>query len=395
MVCDTRKVSVPTTGGIYLKTPDGLAELTQAAYESEQLLQELLAEYPKLLAGEQIDSATPRRWVLVRRESSVPDSATGGARWSLDHLFLDQDGVPTLVEAKRSTDTRIRREVVGQMLDYAANAVAYWPVEKLISEFEDTCAAMGVGAVEALTDLLDDETTVESYWQLVKTNLQAGRIRMIFVADVIPTELQRIVEFLNEQFDPAEVFAVEVRQFTGEAGTALVPRLIGATVESKRRKGTSASGSFQRWKEPDFLAFVSSADPRAGDALDVILDWARALRLVTRWGAASMQIKLDHNNMTYNMFNVYANGRLELPFRSLKPPFDQPTAREELLARLDEALGGDVIPKDHASRLPQISLEPLLKPGRLDSFLAVWGEFVDEVRAWHRDTGPDESADGH
>ena len=55
----------------------------------------------------------------------------GGNRWSLDHLFLDQEGIPTLVEVKRGTDTRIRREVVGQMLDYAANAIVYWPVEEL------------------------------------------------------------------------------------------------------------------------------------------------------------------------------------------------------------------------------------------------------------------------
>jgi hypothetical protein len=59
-----------------------------------------------------------------------------GNRWSVDHLFLDQDAVPTIVEVKRSTDTRIRREVVGQMLDYAANAVVYWPVEAIRAEFE-------------------------------------------------------------------------------------------------------------------------------------------------------------------------------------------------------------------------------------------------------------------
>jgi hypothetical protein len=38
---------------------------------------------------------------------------------------LDQDAIPAIVEVKRSTDTRIRREVVGQMLDYAANSVVY------------------------------------------------------------------------------------------------------------------------------------------------------------------------------------------------------------------------------------------------------------------------------
>lgn len=70
-------------------------------------------------------------------------ASAGGNRWSLDHLFLDQDAVPTLVEVKRSDDTRIRREVVGQMLDYAANGVVYWPAERLRVDFETRCAKEG------------------------------------------------------------------------------------------------------------------------------------------------------------------------------------------------------------------------------------------------------------
>jgi hypothetical protein len=57
--------------------------------------------------------------VLVKREVPV-------AGMSLDHLFIDHDAVPTLVEVKRSSDTRTRREVVAQMLDYAANAAGEW-----------------------------------------------------------------------------------------------------------------------------------------------------------------------------------------------------------------------------------------------------------------------------
>jgi hypothetical protein len=49
--------------------------------------------------------------------------------------------VPTLVEVKRSDDTRIRREVVGQMLDYAANGVVYWPGEVLICSRSSSASA--------------------------------------------------------------------------------------------------------------------------------------------------------------------------------------------------------------------------------------------------------------
>jgi hypothetical protein len=73
--------------------------------------------------------------------------------------FVDQDGIPTLVEVKRQSDTRLRREVVGQMLDYAANAVVYWPVEQLRAEFEQSCAANGTNPEEKIRDqlALDDE----------------------------------------------------------------------------------------------------------------------------------------------------------------------------------------------------------------------------------------------
>ncbi len=128
------------SGEIFLIKDDGqLVGMKQSGYESENLLQEFLQKYPNLLAGDQIDSVSPRRWLLVSREAGVPADEEGGDRWSLDHLFLDQDGIPTLVEVKRSSDTRIRREVVGQMLDYAANAVANWSVEKIRAKLAARC----------------------------------------------------------------------------------------------------------------------------------------------------------------------------------------------------------------------------------------------------------------
>jgi hypothetical protein len=127
-------------GRIYLLGGESrLIAMEEAPYDSETLLQKLLADHPDLLAGDQIDAEEPRRWLLVSREMAVPGDQDGAGRWSLDHLFLDQDAIPTLVEVKRSYDTRIRREVIGQMLDYAANAVAYWPVEEVKARFEGRC----------------------------------------------------------------------------------------------------------------------------------------------------------------------------------------------------------------------------------------------------------------
>ena len=102
------------SGGIYLIQDDGgLVKMDERVYETEYLLQGYLADHPDLLAGDQIDSNEPRRWLLVSREMPLASEEDGAWRWSVDHLFLDQDAIPTIVEVKRSTDTRIRREVVG------------------------------------------------------------------------------------------------------------------------------------------------------------------------------------------------------------------------------------------------------------------------------------------
>jgi hypothetical protein len=63
---------------------------------------------------------------------------------------------------------------------------------------------------------------------------------MVFVADRIPPELQRIVEFLNEQMDPAEVLAIELRQFLGGGVKTLAPRVLGQTAAAERQKMTCA-----------------------------------------------------------------------------------------------------------------------------------------------------------
>ncbi len=84
---------------IFLLTQGGdLVSLRERGYVSEERLQLLLARHPQLLPGEQVSPDAPRRWLLVSREVGIPSEAEGGNRWSIDHLFLDQDGIPTLVD---------------------------------------------------------------------------------------------------------------------------------------------------------------------------------------------------------------------------------------------------------------------------------------------------------
>ena len=229
----------------------GLEPLMEERFNTEDDLQALLAEHPELLDGEQMRPGDPRRWILVTREQGIADTAGASARWSLDHLVIDQDARPTLVEVKRGANSEVRRTVVGQMLDYAAHAPQVWTVRDLRETFEKSVDDPN----ESLASLLqDDEPDVDHFWESVAANLEAKRLRLLFVADAIPDELAQVVEFLNEQMPTIEVLAVEIKQFRGKTLQTLVPRVIGRL--AKPNRSTTAQKDHPLYREfwTEFLA---------------------------------------------------------------------------------------------------------------------------------------------
>lgn len=221
---------------LFVFDADGaLSKLQPSAPATEDTLQALVAKHPQLIE----DSDGPL--LLVQREQPIGDSEFGGGRWAVDHLFVTRSAVPVLVEVKRAADTRLRREVVGQLLDYAANAVAYWPMGTVAGVFAETCSRNSLDPDLILGEFLPQGTDVEEFWRQVDSNFKAGRVKLIFVADIVPRELARIVEFLNEQM-AADVRAVELNYYEGGAGLkTLSPRVIGETERARSQKSSSTS----------------------------------------------------------------------------------------------------------------------------------------------------------
>lgn len=275
---------------IYLLADQGdLSEMTEERFDAEATLQKLIAEHPELLAGEQIDPHDPPRWILVRREKGIADTSEAAARWAVDHLLIDQNAVPTLVEVKRSDNRELRRTVVGQMLEYAAHASRTWTAEELRRVFERQTEENGAAPQDRLAELLDaEEPDQDGFWDDVATHLAAKRLRLLFVADEIPDELARVVEFLNEQMMPnIEVLAVEIKQFRGDSGQILVPRVIGA--HAARPKKPSGRGRVNLTRESFLEAF---ADERVRSAAAQLLQVADSHGATVAPGVKSVRIRV-------------------------------------------------------------------------------------------------------
>lgn len=283
---------------IYLIRDDnqgGAIRLEAKPYAKEEEFQLLLERFPELLAGEQVEPDDPRRWLLVAREIGVPDSEESGPRWSLDHFFVDQDGIPTLVEVKRQSDTRLRREVVGQMLDYAANAARFWPASFLAAEFEKTCKKSSLEPDAVLRAFLQtQDIDPGAFWPAVEARLRDGEMRLIFFADEVPKELRRIVEFLNSQTTKTEVLAVEVRRYAGGGYSTHVPQLIGQTTEAEAAKTATRAGSQRRkWDASQFFAACAELPGE----VQAVLRQAHALAgqsgFGLKWGTGSVTGSLN------------------------------------------------------------------------------------------------------
>ena len=262
-----------------------LEEMVEREYLKESDLQRYLADCPELLSAEAPERER-RRWLLVKREMGVADREGAPDRWGLDHLFVDQDAIPTFVEVKRSSDTRLRREVVGQMLDYAANASAYWDAGRLRASFESRFEDADAAETE-LSEFVEGEYEPEEFWDAVAANLDERHLRLIFVADRIPRELRSIVEFLNEQLKETEVIAVEVKQYVeagGDGRVSIVPQIIGETEMARRVKRAAGGTRTHRARatEAQFYGEIRAAyEPELAERMLALFEYARAK--ATRW----------------------------------------------------------------------------------------------------------------
>ncbi len=235
----------------------------------EEALQTLIERYPDVLPGRQMDpgSEDPPRFVLLRREMPV-------SGWSLDHLLVDQRGVLTLVETKLIENLEARREVIGQIIEYAANALLTWGYGRAREKAAEYWSGRGKNLDDILQERFGQELEIESFWKTVEENLRQGRIRLLVVADELRPEVRRMIEYLNAEMNSAEVFGVEVRCYGEDTSSiVLVPQLIGQTQANIDR--TPSAESPTKWPvERLQTAYDQVPNRDHGERLRTLLEWA-------------------------------------------------------------------------------------------------------------------------
>jgi hypothetical protein len=275
----------------------------------EDALQSLLQNYPQIIPGKQIDpvSEEPPRFVLLRREMPI-----GG--WSLDHLYVDQRATLTLVETKLIQNPESRREVIGQIIEYAANAVELWEIGRTRQYAVEFWSNQGKNLDEVLLAEFGD-LEIEAFWNTVEANLKAGRIRMIIASDELRPEVRRMIEYLNTEMKNAEILGLEIKCYGDEnvsdenTPVVLVPRLVGKTNTTSSSQQTP---SLTLWL-PERLraAYQQLTDERLRERLLTVLNWAMSNKFFMEARAQFPGFGLQGKNKS-RIISFFSNGVLSV-----------------------------------------------------------------------------------
>jgi hypothetical protein len=237
---------------------------------------------------------------------------------------------------------------------------------------------------------LGAEANEDRFWQKVKTNLQAGKFRLVFAADEISSEMRRIVEFLNEQMDPVEVLALEIKQYVSQDGLkTLVPRIIGQTAEAQQKK-SSATRERRRWDNVSFFAELKSRRGEdEAEMASLIHDWVRSQddEVEVHWGTGdtyggfAAQLN-QRGRKPHQLFTVDISGRLEISSHNYgsQSPFDEEDKWLELRSKLSSiGLSLPISPTERRS--PSLPLSTLQDEAALNLVLETFDWIVEEIQS--------------
>lgn len=214
-----------------IRDADGWHRATAVAYDKETEFQELVKETFELVLATQTDAPN-----VIAREVRTP---LGGM---VDVVAADVDGVITLCECKLAKNAGARREVLGQVLEYAGGMK-----ELSFSSFRTRMNARLTGdLVDLMTGLGGPEFDEREWIAQIGERLEHGEFRLVVAVNEITDALKQTVQYLNDRAT-FTILAVELRRAKFGEIEAIAPSVFGEEAALKKlpppAKGTEVENA--------------------------------------------------------------------------------------------------------------------------------------------------------
>ena len=200
----------------------------------ESWLQELIRKTPNLIPSGEFEAIFSNLAAIGRE--------VGTAVGPIDNMFISADGYLVLIETKLWRNPEARREVVGQILDYAKE-LARWTFEDLdqtVRDYTRRYDGRGMGVIELMKQRfgLTDAEEISMVDSIMK-NIRQGRFLLLIIGDGIRESVEDMVEYLNQ--NPQIQFTlglVEIKVYRLQDGDVerrlAIPQIVMRTREVTR-----------------------------------------------------------------------------------------------------------------------------------------------------------------
>ncbi|MDC8450960.1 MAG: hypothetical protein LV473_21760 [Nitrospira sp.] len=284
----------------------------------ESWLQSLCYDNPTLLPIEEIEPSFAGI-VPICRELQTDSGAC-------DLIYLNENGFITIGECKLWRNPEARRQVVGQVLDYAKD-LCKWTYSKL----EQECLKARKGPESSLYSVVAaeiPELDEQKFIDHVQRNLTLGRFLLLIIGDGIRENMEGLVQYIQGQGAlHFSVSLLEMPIFKGldDNDLLITPRVLVKTKEIERTivrvVDHATSTSLPQPGEP-VARTVSEAvfyerlalarGKNVADNLETFLDDLRKdLGLLCKLGRGiRLSLNIKSPNDTYNFGSIQQNGEV-------------------------------------------------------------------------------------
>ncbi len=227
---------------------------------TEAWLRDFLIAHPSVLPSGAIDPAYADAIPVCRelRTRAGP----------LDCLFVTRFGGLIIVECKLWRNPQARREVVGQILDYAKE-VSGWTYSDLQREVSIARKERGTNSLFDLVSAKYPATDEAAFVDAVTANLARGRLMLLVAGDGIREGTESIVQYLGRHAGLHFTFGlVEMAGYAMPDGRLLVqPRILARTVNVERAvvRIEGAGAGLAEVLNPDEAPLPNLADEAADE----------------------------------------------------------------------------------------------------------------------------------
>ena len=289
---------------LIVKDKNEFKRLKEKKYTKELDIQNLIYNNPDIIPIEEIEEDL--KILKVIREFGIPGAG------STDLVGIDNNANIYIIECKLAYNPQIKREVIGQILEYSS---FIWKMQ--FNEFEHRFIQReGKSILDTFSEEIIDPESQQEFIDKIKNNLEKGIFKLLIVVDKLNDTLKRNLEYINNiSSENVQIIGLEIVYFKDQNFEYFVPNIFGF-------KSKSIASNRKIWNEEMFLNEIDNLSDRKKNLIQDLLYFIKVNASFYRWGTGlevgSLTYRIEYKDNNITLFSIYTDGKISFSFGEIE-----------------------------------------------------------------------------